>query len=102
MKTENWEKTSEFMFGTSNVDELIRKQIAYTEEDYRKTSVLNALANSYESISYVDTETKEYIPYFATSDIKKWYNKKSLKEDLKEYILTQVLPEYQGPRQHKS
>lgn len=96
MRTENWEKEKVFMIGTSNVDELIRKQISLTEENTRKTSVLNALAKSYESICYVNLKTMEYIPYFGSTELSKWYKTDNYRTDFSQWVHAKVAREYQS------
>lgn len=94
LRTNNWAKNSEFMIGASNVDDLIRKQISLNEENTRKTSVLNALAGSYESVCYVNLETLTYIPFFGTEELKQWYRKDSYRNDFSAYIHEKVAEEY--------
>lgn len=96
LRTDNWNKTSECLIGTSNVDELIRNQISLAEENTRKTSVLNALADSYESICYVDLETLKYIPVFGTEEQKKWYKTDSYRNDFAAYIHDKVAVEHRN------
>lgn len=94
LRTDNWEKNSEILIGASNVDDLIRKQISLAEENTRKTSVLNALAGSYESVCYVNLETLTYIPFFGTEELKQWYRKDSYRNDFSAYIHEKVAEEY--------
>ncbi|MBQ0167712.1 MAG: response regulator [Treponema sp.] len=93
-RTDNWEKSSELIIGTSNMDEIIRKQISFNEENTRKTSVLNALASSYESVCYVNLETLKYIPFFSTDELKQWYKTDSYRTDFTAYIHEKVAVEY--------
>lgn len=96
LRTDNWEDDSEFIVGTSNVDDLIRKQISLTEENTRKTSVLNTLAGSYESVCYINLENLTYIPYFGSDNLKQWYRTDSFRNDFSAYIRAKVAPEHQA------
>ncbi len=93
LRTANWKKNSELMIGTSNVDELIRKQISLTEENTRKTSVLNTLAESYESICYINTDAMTYIPYYGSPDLLKWYRTNQYLADFGPFVHTDVVSE---------
>ena len=63
MRTENWKKSGEFIFGTSNVNELIRKQIAYNEEDYRKLILEQNKINESNNTTIFDFgREEEYTP----------------------------------------